>query len=59
MRVAAVGNAVCEVESLRIEEYLDRLGQVLDESASIAHFHTAMSIPRKTLSFQLPPSIYS
>ena len=43
VRVAAVGNTVCEEGSLRIDEYLERLGQVLDESASMAHFHTAMS----------------
>ena len=44
IRVAAVGNSVCDESALRIEEYLERLGQVLDEAASIAHFHTAMSI---------------
>ena len=44
VRVAAVGNSVCDESSLRIEEYLERLGQVLDESASISHFHTAASI---------------
>lgn len=44
VRVAAVGNSVCDESSLRIEEYLERLGEVLDESASIAHFHTAMSM---------------
>lgn len=44
VRVAAVGTAVCDESSLRIEEYLERLGQVLDEAASIQHFHTAMSI---------------
>ena len=44
VRVAAVGTAVCDESSLRIDEYLDRLGQVLDEAASIQHFHTAMSI---------------
>lgn len=44
VRVAAVGNSVCDESSLQIDEYLDRLGQVLDEAASIAHFHTAMSI---------------
>lgn len=44
VRVAAVGNAVCDEQSLRIEEYLERLGQVLDEAASMHHFHTAMSI---------------
>ena len=43
VRVAAVGNAVCDEPSLRIEEYLERLGQVLDEAASMHHFHTAMS----------------
>lgn len=43
VRVAAVGSSVCDESSLRIEEYLERLGQVLDESASITHFHTAMS----------------
>jgi hypothetical protein len=45
VRVAAVGNTVCDETSLRIEEYLERLGQVLDEAASMHHFHTAMSIP--------------
>lgn len=45
VRVAAVGSSVCDESSLRIEEYLERLSQVLDESASIAHFHTAMSNP--------------
>ena len=45
VRVAAVGNTVCDEGSLRIEEYLERLGQVLDEAASMQHFHTAMSIP--------------
>ena len=44
VRVAAVGNTVCEESSLRIDEYSEKLGQVLDEAASIAHFHTAMSI---------------
>ena len=43
VRVAAVGSSVCDESALRIEEYLERLGQVLDEAASIAHFHTAMS----------------
>lgn len=43
VRVAAVGNSVCDESCLRIEEYLERLGQVLDEAASISHFHTAMS----------------
>ena len=43
VRVAAVGNSVCEESSLKIEEYLQKVGQVLDEAASIHHFHTAMS----------------
>jgi hypothetical protein len=45
VRIASVGSSVCDEASLRIDEYLDRLSQVLDEAASISHFHTAMSIP--------------
>jgi hypothetical protein len=43
VRVAAVGSSVCEESALKIEEYMGRLGQVLDEAASMHHFHTAMS----------------
>jgi hypothetical protein len=43
VRVAAVGSSVCEESALKIEEYMGRLGQVLDESASMHHFHTSMS----------------
>jgi hypothetical protein len=44
VRIGAVGNSVCDESSLRIEEYLERLGHVLDEAAAISHFHTATSI---------------
>jgi hypothetical protein len=60
VRVVAVGNAVCDESSLRVEEYLERFGQVLDEAASISHFHTAMSIsPGRRLTDQDSPRFYA
>jgi hypothetical protein len=44
VRVAAIGNAVYDESSLRVTEYLERLMQILDETATVQHFHTAMSI---------------
>src|SRR5579859_2209465 len=58
VRVAAVGNAVCDEQSLRIEEYLERLGQVLDEAASMYHFHTAMSTSLIPTQIYSHPSFY-
>jgi hypothetical protein len=43
VRVAAIGNAVYDESALRVTEYLERLMQVLDEAATLQHFHTAMS----------------
>jgi len=43
MRVAAIGSSVYDEEAVRVTEYLEKLMQVLDESAEIAHYHTAMS----------------
>ena len=43
VRVSSVGSSVCDESSLRVDEYLERLSQVLDEAATISHFHTAMS----------------
>jgi hypothetical protein len=43
VRVSAIGNAVYDESALRVTEYLERLMQVLDEAATVQHFHTAMS----------------
>jgi len=43
MRVAAIGSSVYDEEAVRVTEYLEKLMRVLDESAEIAHYHTAMS----------------
>lgn len=43
VRVAAIGSSVYDESALRVNEYLEKLTLVFDESASIAHFHTAMS----------------
>jgi len=43
VRVAAIGSSVYDEPAVRVSEYLEKLMQVLDESAEIAHYHTAMS----------------
>lgn len=42
VRVAAVGNSVCEESALQIDEYWQKVEQALDEAASMHHCHTAM-----------------